>query len=76
MMIPKVEKVVLNVGVGKSLQDKSYTDHVVETLRRITGQQPVLTKAKINFFFKIREGMIVGVKVTLRGQKCMIFWKS
>ena len=74
MMVPKIEKVVLNVGVGKSLQDKSYTDHVVETLRRITGQQPVLTKARKSISsFKIREGMVVGVKVTLRGQKMYDF---
>lgn len=74
MIIPKIDKVVLNVGVGKSLQDKSYTDHVVKTLQRITGQKPVLTKAKKSISsFKIREGMIVGVKVTLRGKKMYDF---
>lgn len=74
MIIPKIDKVIVNVGIGRSLQDKSFTDHVKETLRRATGQQPVLTKAKKSISaFKIREGMSIGMKVTLRGQKMYDF---
>ncbi|MGB0757785.1 MAG: 50S ribosomal protein L5 [Patescibacteria group bacterium] len=74
MTVPKIDKITINVGVGKGLQDKTYVDHVVDTVRRITGQQPVLTKAKKSLAtFKIREGMVVGVKTTLRGERMYAF---
>jgi len=70
MAIPKIEKVTLNVGLGKSLSNKEYVKVVENTLTRITGQKPVFTKAKKSISaFKIREGMLVGAKVILRGKK-------
>jgi len=69
MSVPKVVKVVLNVGFGKHNKDKGYIDNVVNSLARITGQKPILTKAKKSVSsFKVREGMIIGAKVTLRGR--------
>ncbi len=74
MMVPKIQKVTINIGAGKGLTDKSFVEHASETIRRITGQQPVLTKAKKSLAtFKIREGMIVGIKATLRGPKMYAF---
>lgn len=69
MAVPKLMKVVVNVGVGKNTKDKAYIDNVVGSLGRITGQKPVLCKAKKSISaFKVREGNIVGVMVTLRGK--------
>jgi len=67
--VPKLEKIVLNVGLGKHKDDKSYHETVVNTLRKITGQQPVDRMAKKSIAtFKIRRGMNrIGVSVTLRG---------
>lgn len=69
MQIPKLEKIVINVGVGEAIQDKKVLDIVVDNLALITGQQPVTTKAKKSISnFKLREGMPIGAKVTLRGR--------
>lgn len=74
LAVPRVTKVVLNVGLSKSLSDKRYVDIAEKTLTRITGQKPVLTKAKKSISnFKIREGMIVGAMVTLRGNRMYDF---
>lgn len=74
MAVPRVKKVTINVGVGRHTKDKAYIDGVVDTLRRITGQQPVLTKARKSIAsFKLREGSIVGVTVTLRGERMYDF---
>jgi len=74
MQVPKIEKVVVNVGVGKGLKDSAFIDHVESTLQRISGQQPVKTKAKKSISnFKIREGMVVGIKVNIRGKKMYDF---
>lgn len=74
MAIPRVIKVTLNVGVGRHSKDSAYIEGVVETLRRITGQQPVITKARKSIAsFKIREGAPVGVTVTLRGARMYDF---
>lgn len=71
---PKVVKVVLNVGFGRFSKDKDYIKNVEQTLTRITGQRPVLTKARISVAsFKVRQGMIIGAKVTLRGSKMYDF---
>lgn len=70
LAVPRVEKITLNVGLGRGLTDKNFVEIVKNTLRRITGQNPILTKAKKSISaFKIRKGMIVGIKVTLRGHK-------
>lgn len=74
MAVPRLEKVVINVGVGKGLKDEKYIEAVESTLVRITGQKPIRTKAKKSIAaFKIREGNTVGLKVTLRGQRMYDF---
>jgi large subunit ribosomal protein L5 len=73
-LVPKVEKVVLNVGFGRHNKEKEYIANVEKTLIKISGQKPVFTKAKKSIAsFKIREGMIIGVMVTLRGQRMYDF---
>ncbi len=68
--IPRIEKVVVHVGIGKDVKDAKALETATETLRRITGQQPVKTVAKKSISnFKIREGMVIGLKVTLRGTR-------
>lgn len=74
MSIPKLEKITLNVGLGKAIQDASYIEEAVSVLERITGQTPVKTKAKKSISnFKVRKGMVVGAKVTLRGERMYAF---
>lgn len=74
MAVPKVEKVVVNVGVGKSLKDPKMLEAIVDDLKRITGQAPVKTLAKKSISgFKIREGQVVGLMVTLRGSRMYDF---
>jgi large subunit ribosomal protein L5 len=66
--VPKLEKIVLNVGLGRAKDDKKYIEVATNTLRKITGQQPVETIAKQSIAgFKLREGNKIGLKVTLRG---------
>ncbi len=68
MEVPKLEKVVLNMGLGEAAEDAKLLDEAVEVFKTITGQSPVITRAKKSVAnFKIREGMPVGCKVTLRG---------
>lgn len=68
--IPKVQKVVINVGFGRHSKEKAYIEAVVKALEKISGQKPVLTKAKKSISsFKIREGMTIGACVTLRGAR-------
>ena len=70
MAIPKVEKVVLNMGVGEAIQNIKVLDNAVDELATITGQKPVVTKAKKSIAsFKLREGQSIGARVTLRGEK-------
>lgn len=74
MAIPKLEKIVLNMGVGRATQDKAILDVAVDTMGRIAGQKPVVTKAKLSIAgFKLREGNEIGCKVTLRGPKMYEF---
>lgn len=74
LAVPRIEKVVINVGVGKTLKDAKLLEAVVEDLKRITGQQPVKTLAKKSIAgFKIRENQVVGVMVTLRGKRMYDF---
>ncbi len=69
MSIPKLEKIVINVGVGEAIQDKKVLDTIVANVAQITGQMPVTTKAKQSISnFKLREGMPIGCKVTLRSR--------
>lgn len=74
MAVPTVSKIVLNAGFGKHLKDTKMQEASVKTLERITGQKPVLTKAKKSISaFKLREGMVIGAKVTLRGERMWEF---
>ena len=74
LQVPKLDKVVVNVGVGKHSKEKAYIDNVVNTLTRVTGQKPILTKAKKAISaFKTRQGMVVGVAVILRGKRMYDF---
>jgi large subunit ribosomal protein L5 len=72
--IPQIEKIVVNAGVGRAVADSKYLDTAVEMLTKITGQKPVVTKARHSIAtFKLREGMPIGAKVTLRGEKMWNF---
>jgi large subunit ribosomal protein L5 len=74
MQVPKLEKIVLNMGVGDALTDSKYLEAAVKELEVIAGQKPVITKAKKSISgFKLREGNKIGCKVTLRGEKMYIF---
>ena len=74
MQVPKLEKVVLNMGVGETKDNPKAMDSAVGDLSIITGQKPVVTKAKKSVAaFKLREGMSVGCKVTLRGERMYEF---
>ena len=74
MMVPKLTKIVLNMGVGKAVEDKKLLDAAMSDMRVIAGQQPVSTKARKSISnFKLREGMPVGCKVTLRGVRMYEF---
>jgi len=72
--IPKLEKVVINMGVGEAVKDNKKIDTAASELAAITGQKPIVTKSKkANASFKLREGMPIGVKVTLRKNKMYEF---
>jgi len=72
--VPKLEKIVLNVGLGKAKDDKKVIATATNTLRKITGQQPIDTMAKQSIAgFKLREGNKIGIKVTLRGDRMYEF---
>ncbi len=74
MQVPKLEKIVLNMGVGDATTDSKYLDAAVKELEVIAGQKPVITKAKKSIAgFKLREGNKIGCKVTLRGENMYIF---
>jgi large subunit ribosomal protein L5 len=74
MQVPKVEKVVINMGLGEAVQNPKVLDTAVEELATISGQKPVVTRAKKSIAgFKIRENMPIGVKVTLRGERMYHF---
>ena len=74
MQIPKLEKVVINVGAGEAKDNAKVIDAIMNDLAQITGQKPVICRAKKSVAnFKLREGMPIGVKVTLRGEKMYEF---
>jgi large subunit ribosomal protein L5 len=74
MMVPKVSKVIINMGVGAAVQDAKVLDKAVDDMATISGQKPIVTRAKKSISnFKIREGMRIGCKVTLRGDKMWEF---
>lgn len=74
MQIPTLVKIVVNMGVGKALQDKSKMEQAADQLAQITGQRPQITKAKIAVSgFRLREGNAIGCRVTLRGKRMYEF---
>jgi large subunit ribosomal protein L5 len=74
MQIPKVSKIVLNMGLGEAIQNAKILEKAVEEIRTITGQHPVVTKARKSIAnFKLREGMSIGTKVDLRGDRMYEF---
>ena len=74
MQIPRLEKIVVNMGVGDAVSNSKVLDDAVNELQAITGQKPVITKAKKSIAsFKLREGMPIGCKVTLRGERMYEF---
>ena len=76
MEVPRLEKIVLNVGLGEALQNGKLIESSVEQLKAITGQMPVVTKAKKSIAnFKLREGVPIGVMVTLRGNRMYQFFE-
>lgn len=74
MQVPKIEKIVINMGVGEAVTNSKVLDTAVEELTAIAGQKPVITRAKKSIAgFKLREGMPIGSKVTLRGERMYDF---
>ncbi|MCM3006767.1 50S ribosomal protein L5 [Priestia koreensis] len=75
MEVPKLEKIVINMGIGDAVQNSKALDNAVEELGQITGQKPVVTRAKKSIAgFRLREGMPIGAKVTLRGERMYEFF--
>jgi large subunit ribosomal protein L5 len=74
MQVPKIEKIVINMGVGDAVQNSKALDSAVEELSLISGQKPLITRAKKSIAgFRLREGMPIGAKVTLRGERMYEF---
>lgn len=74
MQIPKLDKIVINVGCGEARENSKVVDAIISDLAQITGQKPIICKAKKSVAnFKLREGMPIGVKVTLRGDRMYEF---
>lgn len=74
MQVPKVEKIVLNMGVGDAVQNSKNLENAVKELTKIAGQSPIITRAKKSIAgFRLREGMAIGTKVTLRGERMYDF---
>jgi large subunit ribosomal protein L5 len=74
LSLPRLRKIVVNMGVGRATQDKKYIEEAVEAMRTIAGQKPVVTRARQSVAgFKLREGMAIGCKVTLRGRRMYEF---
>ncbi|HEY9086751.1 MAG TPA: 50S ribosomal protein L5 [Anaerolineaceae bacterium] len=74
MQVPRIQKVVVNIGMGEAMDNPKALDAAVSDLSQITGQKPVITKARKSIAnFKLREGRAIGVKVTLRGERMWSF---
>ena len=74
LSLPRVQKIVVNMGVGSAATEKKHLEEAVDALTQITGQKPVVTKARISVAgFRLREGMNIGCKVTLRGARMYEF---
>ncbi len=77
MEVPRLEKIVVNMGVGEAAHDAKFIEAAVKDLETITGQKPVVTKARKSIAgFKLREGQVIGAKVTLRGENMYNFMEK
>lgn len=77
MQVPKLEKIVINMGVGEGSKDSKFIEAAVKDLELISGQKPIVTKARKSIAgFKLREGQPVGTKVTLRGENMYYFFEK
>ena len=77
MEVPKLDKIVINMGVGEAAHDSKFIEAAVQDLELIAGQKPVVTKARKSIAgFKIREGQVIGAKVTLRGENMYNFMEK
>ena len=74
MQVPKIEKIVINMGVGEAVSNSKIMDFAVEDMQKIAGQKPVITRSKKSIAgFRLRENLPIGVKVTLRGERMYYF---
>ena len=74
MAVPKIEKIIINMGISMAVSDKKYVDSAVEELTQIAGQRAIITRAKKSIAnFKLRQGMPIGCRVTLRGERMYEF---
>ncbi len=74
MQVPRIEKVVVNIGLGEAMEEPKVLESAVSDLTKIVGQKPVLTKSRKSIAnFKLREGVVIGTKVTLRGERMWAF---
>jgi large subunit ribosomal protein L5 len=74
MQVPRIEKITVNMGVGEAVADKKIMDNAVADLTKITGQKPLVTRARKSVAtFKVRDGLAIGAKVTLRGERMYEF---
>jgi large subunit ribosomal protein L5 len=74
MQVPRLQKIVVNIGVGEALENAKALDAAVQDMTQITGQKPIITRARKSIAnFKLREGRAIGVKVTLRGERMWSF---
>lgn len=74
MQVPRIRKIVLNIGMGEALDNPKSIEYAVDDIRTITGQQPIVTRSRKNIAnFKLREDRAIGVKVTLRGERMWAF---
>jgi large subunit ribosomal protein L5 len=74
MQVPRIEKIVVNIGLGEAMADPKALDAAISDLTQITGQKPITTKARKSIAaFKLREGVTIGTKVTLRGERMWAF---
>ena len=77
MQVPKLDKIVINMGIGEGAADSKFIEAAIKDLEIITGQKPVVTKAKKSIAsFKLRDGNKIGIKVTLRGENMYIFMEK
>jgi large subunit ribosomal protein L5 len=75
MQVPSIKKIVINIGLGEALDNAKAVEFATNDIQRITGQQPVVTRARKSIAaFKLREGRAIGIKVTLRGEKMWSFF--